>query len=314
MLTAPIRILLQTTLPTLEDDWSIWRFSLLKEYLDSLQDEMGKPLCQVIARDRKPDADGDDPILSTLDRADFDELWLFALDVGDGLSRKDCAGITRFHRQGGGILTTRDHQDMGLSMCALEGIGEFHYFNTKQNDPDPNRRKADDTFTATISFPNYHSGKNGDYQAIQPIEPIHELLVNPDSPTKTIQYFPAHPHEGGVGVAPDHPSARAIALGTSKVSGCPFNLIVAGERTQDAHGNTLGRVIAQSTFHHFVDYNWDIDKGCPSFVTEAPGDGYRQEPEKLDDIKAYVKNLALWLVPKPSASETKVVAATAASL
>ncbi|MBD2465880.1 hypothetical protein H6G89_33375 [Oscillatoria sp. FACHB-1407] len=310
-MTRPIRILLQTTLPTVEEDWSIWRFSLLQGYLESLQDEQGNPLCQITARDRQPDADGNDPILSNLDRSQFDELWLFALDVGDGLSVGDCAGIIRFHRQGGGILTTRDHQDMGISMCALEAIGAFHYFNTRQNDPDVDRCRADDTFTPTISFPNYHSGSNGDYQVIQPVEPLHELLVNPDSPTGAIQYFPAHPHEGGVGVAPDHPSARVIALGTSKVSGCTFNLIVANDSTQDAQGNTLGRVVAQSTFHHFVDYNWDIDKGCPSFVEEPAGDGYKREPEKLNDIKAYVKNLALWLAPKPIDSETKVAATTA---
>lgn len=308
MTTQPIRILLQTTLLTVEDDWSIWRFSLLKDYLDSLKDETGAPLCQVTACDRQPDANGDDPILSNLDRTDFDELWLFALDVGDGLSLKDCAGIIRFHQQGGGILTTRDHQDMGISMCALEILGSFHYFNTRQNDPDPRRCQADDTFTTTISFPNYHSGKNGDYQVIQPIEPVHELLLNPNSPTGAIQFFPAHPHEGGIGVSSANRSARVIAQGTSKVSGCPFNLVVAGDRTQDDQGNLLGRVVAQSTFHHFVDYNWDVAKGCPSFVEEPAGDGYKQEPDKLDDIKTYVKNLALWLAPEPLAGGTKVAA------
>jgi hypothetical protein len=29
----PLRILLQTTIPTIEDDWSIARFSLLQDYL-----------------------------------------------------------------------------------------------------------------------------------------------------------------------------------------------------------------------------------------------------------------------------------------
>src|SRR5437899_8803200 len=28
-------------------------------------------------------------------------------------------------------------------------------------------------------------------------------------------------------------------------------------------GNTLGRGIAEASFHHFVDYNWDTDKGAP---------------------------------------------------
>ena len=37
-------------------------------------------------------------VLSTIDRSDFDELWLFAVDVGDGLTPEDCAAISRFRR------------------------------------------------------------------------------------------------------------------------------------------------------------------------------------------------------------------------
>ena len=53
--------------------------------------------------------------------------------------------------------------------------------------------------------------------------------------------------------------------------------------------------MAQSTFHHFCDYNWDPSCGCPSFVTEAPGEGIANEPQALKDIHIYVGNLALWL-------------------
>ena len=297
-MTKPIRILLQTTLlPTEEDDWIIRRFSFLHNYLASLSNQDGNPLYQVTSRDREPDKEGNDPILSTLDRSKVDELWLFALDVGGGLSSKDCAGILHFYQQGGGILTTRDHQDMGISMSELPQIGAFHYFHTQQQDPDPDRCCVDDIYTTYISWPNYHSGSNGDYQKINPIEPIHELLQNPDSPTGKIQLFPAHPHEGGVGVPPDSTSARVIATGRSKVSDRPFNLVVAAERTKDEQGNLLGRLVAQSTFHHFVDYNWDIEQGCPGFVEEPPGEGMKKEPQALVDIHRYVSNLAAWLVP-----------------
>jgi hypothetical protein len=54
-------------------------------------------------------------------------------------------------------------------------------------------------------------------------------------------------------------------------------------------------VVAQSTFHHFVDYNSDIDKGCPSFLTEAPGHQIKDNPSSLEDIKTYVRNPGLWL-------------------
>jgi hypothetical protein len=291
----PIRILLQTTIPAVEDDWHIGRFSLLGEHLGGLLDGEGQPLCQVTARDRETDSDGNDEVLSRLDSTDFDELWLFAVDAGDGLTVADCQGITRFRQRGGGILSTRDHQDLGSSLCTLGGVGRAHFFHSKHPDPDETRRARDDQETKDISWPNYHSGSNGDYQLLAPAGPVHELLLSPSSPSGCIQYFPAHPHEGGVGVPSDERSARVIATGTSRVTRRPFNLVVAFEKEGDAHGNLLGRAVAESSFHHFADYNWDTSMGCPSFLAEPPGDQIRREPERLEDMKTYVRNLALWL-------------------
>src|SRR2546421_9708453 len=159
----PIRILLQTTIPSIEDDWNIGRFSLLRDHLASLKDESGKPRCTVTARNRETDAAGNDVVLSALDTADFDELWLFAVDAGDGLSVTDCQGITRFRQRGGGIFATRDHQDLGSSLCTLGGVGRAHFFHSRHPDPDESRHVRDDQDTKTISWPNYHSGSNGDY-------------------------------------------------------------------------------------------------------------------------------------------------------
>lgn len=292
----PIRILLQTTIPAIEDDWNINRFSLMRDHLASITDEEGRTLCEVTARNRESEMDGNDEVLSRLETTDFDELWLFAVDTGDGLSVADCQGITRFRQRGGGILATRDHQDLGSSLCTLGGVGRAHFFHSRQQDPEDSRNARDDQDNATISWPNYHSGSNGDYQKITPVQPVHELLRRkPDSTSATIEYFPAHPHEGGVGVPEGASEARVLATGVSQVTNRPFNLMVAFERADDRHGNTLGRAVAESSFHHFVDYNWDVEMGCPSFLVEPPGDQIRREPEKLEDIKTYVHNLALWL-------------------
>jgi hypothetical protein len=296
----PIRILLQTTIERAEDDWSVERFSLLREHLESLGDGVGGKLCEVTARDREQDAEGNDPVLSALDRSAFDELWLFAVDKGDGLSGADCAGITRFRQRGGGILATRDHMDLGSSLCTLGGVGRAHFFHTQNPEPDASRQRDDNPPQPGISWPNYHSGSNGDFQEITPAEPVHELLRRDSAPGGVIRRFPAHPHEGAVGVPDGEPHARVIAEGRSKVTGRPFNLVVAFERATDEHGNRTGRAVAESSFHHFVDYNLDTSKGAPTFVTERPGEGYRREPEALEDIKAYVRNLALWLAPESS--------------
>jgi hypothetical protein len=286
-----MRILLQTTLPAnLLDDWTIDRFSLLQAYLTGLVDANGKNTHEVTGRDRHLDLHGNDPVLSNLSRSQFDQLWLFALDTGDGLSRADAEGINRFHADGGGILATRDHQDMGICMTVLERIGRFHYFHSQQVDPDGDRCCNDDCETISISYPNYHSGANGDYQIITPTEPIHPLLKYDRFSDRLIKFFPSHPHEGGIGISREEKNARVIATGISKITGHSFDLSIAAERI-----GTYGRLVAQSTFHHFVDYNWDISKGCPSFVTERSGNGMASEPQALADIHTYVKNLAEWL-------------------
>lgn len=290
-----IHILLQTTIPEAEDDWNIDRFSLLRNHLASFKDENGDAIYQLTARNREGDAEGNDVVLSMLDTSYFDELWLFAVDTGNGLSAADCQGITRFRQRGGGILATRDHQDLGSSLCNLGGLGRAHFFHTKHQDPDKSRNVRDDQNTQEISWPNYHSGRNGDYQRVTPVEPIHDLLRNPDNASGVIEYFPAHPHEGSVGVPAGEDHARVIAAGVSQVTARQFSLIVAFERTLDQHGNSLGRGVAESSFHHFVDYNWDTAKGCPSFVLESPGEQIKRDPARLHDVKAYVSNLARWL-------------------
>jgi hypothetical protein len=280
-----VRVLLQTTIATRPDDWHIGRFSLLRDHVASLRNRSGAPLYEVIAHDRS--ADGDDPVLSTIDQSNIDELRLFAVDPGNGLTANDCAAIGRFRRRGGGLLVARDHEDLGSSVCMLRGIGAAHHFHTK-NPEIPERCQVDDTGAPNISWPNYHSGDNGDVQEIVVAGALHPVLRRVDG--SAIRHFPAHPHEGAVS-APPHERARVIATGRSTVTGHAFNLIVAFER--GASGD--GRALAHASFHHFADYNWDPSRGCPSFVTDPVGDDLQREPARLSDIKTYVANAARWL-------------------
>jgi hypothetical protein len=288
-----IKVLLQTTIPTTADDWSIARFSVLADRLRAERDNGGQLLFDVTVRDREP-LGAPDSVISTLDRSDFDEVWLFAVDVGDGLTVEDCEAISNFRRSGRGLMVTRDHMDLGSSICTIDGVGAAHHFHTKNIDPTA-RLERDDPYTLNISWPNFHSGANGDYQRIQIREPLHPVLSNPASPTGAIRFFPSHPHEGAVS-APSNQHARVIASGRSQATGVSFNLAVAFE----AHGSH-GRAIAQSTFHHFADYNWDTRSGAPSFVTEPPGNAILRETGALADTHRYVRNLGLWLGGKDPA-------------
>jgi hypothetical protein len=279
------RILLQTTIANVPDDWNVGRFSLLAEELRSAGHE-------VTARDREDGSE--DPVLCALDSQGFDQLWLIAVDVGDGLGPGEASGITRFREGGGGMLTARDHQDLGSCLQCLGSIAALNHFHTQNPEPDAQR---DDQDNLDISWPNYHSGANGDYQQVFGDEPVHELLRTSVSPSGRIDWFPAHPHEGAVVPPPEFSFARSVVYGRSSVTGRRFNLAVAvdGERTVD--GRLMGRVLAESTFHHFADLNWDVDLGSPSFVTEPHGREIKDDPSRLIIFKEYVHNIARWLCP-----------------
>ena len=279
-------ILLQTTIPYAEDDWNVGRFSMLR-------DELERAGFHVIARDREADADGDDPMLCGLPDSDIDQLWLMGVDTGDGLSDRDVAAILAFRERGGAILTARDHADLGASIRNLGSLGIVNHFNHFNPGSDI---VADDRDNPDIAPPNFHSGANGDYQRIDVVEPVHDVLRSDRAPNGVIAYFPAHPHEGAVDVPQSEAHGRVIARGKSSQTGRPFNIAVVLDGEPCSQGNGCkGRAIAQSTFHHFADMNWDSSKGAPSFVHDKPGHEMRDDPSRLDIFKDYVRNCARWL-------------------
>ena len=96
--------------------------------------------------------------------------------------------------------------------------------------------------------------------------------------------------------APSGYHARVIASGLSKVTARPFNIAVAFEAYEGS-----GRAIAESSLHHFADYNWDPRAGAPSFVDEPPGSAILLDPDAMTDTHRYVRNVALWLGTRPLA-------------
>jgi hypothetical protein len=84
-----------------------------------------------------------------------------------------------------------------------------------------------------------------------------------------------------------------IATGKSLSSGQRFNIAVAFERSA-----TAGPAIAESTFHHFADYNWDARRGSPDFVTEKPVYTLPDAALPMASVHRYVRNVGLWLADR----------------
>lgn len=284
----PVRILLKTTLGDAEDDWCTGRFSLLARHLASLAGPDGRKLYEVVSADRRETADGDDADLADLARGRYDQLWLIAADVTGALTAADVANVQAFRANGGGVFVTRDHQDLGACLSKLGALGATQHFHAVNPEPDEAHCRRDDPDTLSIDWPNYHSGANGDLQSVEAVEPLHPIMRRASG--EPIARLPAHPHEGAVG-APDalNGSARLIARGRSQATGAAFGLCVAVEEPG------LGRAVSDSSFHHVADFNWDPRRGCPSFVTEPAGDEVLRDPHALDDVHAYVANIAAWL-------------------
>jgi hypothetical protein len=276
------RILLQTTIPARSDDWDVNRFSLLATELRAAGHE-------VLARNRSDEA-GDDPVLAHLDDLDVDQLWLLAVDVGDGLTAAEADAVIRFREGGGGVLSARDHHRLGSCLLRLGSLGLVNRFHDESIDPE---NMNDDRGTPEISWPNFHSGANGDYQPVFITEPAHELMCTTRTISGRIEWFPAHPHEGLV--TPEGPFATVVAQGRSRATGRRFNLAVALDGETAPNGRSMGRAVAESTFHHFADYNWDLSRGAPSFVSETPGNEISSDSAPLTVFKDYVRNLATWL-------------------
>lgn len=167
------RILLQTTIPFVEDDWHIGRFAMLAEHLERFE---GGRRFSVTGRDRTPDATGHDPVLRDLSRHHFDQVWVFGVDGGGdtGLAPPEVEGLRRFHLAGGGLMLSRDHHDMG---CALRHVAEVGPRNAgTQSHP---RRTPPGTAMTTTTRPS--AGRTTTRDRMAPIRPCGRLPTIPFS-------------------------------------------------------------------------------------------------------------------------------------
>jgi hypothetical protein len=275
------------------------------------------------------DRDGQDPTasipgakkLTDLDIVDdYDEIWLFGFNSTPNLTPDELMRLDEFMSapKYGGVLVTGDHADIGKGITGqIKRAGKMrrypapdltppHYNTTVVEGPDANSiyqldDQADDV-PQPIRFKRYTLGGSRFLRFSRP----HPVLCSPDGP---IDVFPDHLHEGEamapVPIAGDtewptkagHQEApEVIAWGTIKdPSATKHGQEIGLVSAYDGHNVDVGRILADSTWHHWLDVNLT---GLSANV--APYAGFDATPAgqaALKKIDAYFLNCGVWLAP-----------------
>jgi hypothetical protein len=265
----------------------------------------------------------------------YDVVLLLSVNRESGPKLTDESGaldaVIKFMQAGGGVFATGDHEDLGAGMCMdIPRVRAMRHWRATDTPSasgtdrlTTNLPGSDDVYQfedQSDAFPqrlyvNYRTDAGG-------VGSAHPLLQVPgSSPSRAIEVFPDHPHEGEcvvpsnlttklpdnvtdewptqVGGGGGRVSPEAVALtmshgnaipSHSKVAVVPRSFIaICAYNGQLAN---VGRVVTDATWHHFVNVNLVGDLPVP-----PPG---RQglTGRNLDDVKQYYKNIVTWLMPK----------------
>lgn len=241
---------------------------------------------------------------------DFDEIWYFGADTEQELLQEEKDLLTRFMQapKFGGVFVTGDHGPLGqLIGEAIPRAGAMRRWDIPPFGPNRNSSLVEGpdnntTFTAQdeaddipqlihyLRFPlNAPAGV--------PLQP-HPVLSGPDGP---IDVLPDHEHEGQA-IAPEVNDANAatwpknqdgthqeqpvvIAFGDIKdpqLQSRRFGVISA----YNGHTVDVGRIIADSSWHHWLDSNLSGFEPTPAGQAA------------LRKIEAYFLNCGAWLAPR----------------
>ncbi len=166
--------------------------------------------------------------------------------------------------------------------------------------------------------PKIYSRRNGLFRYTYP----HPLLCGPNG---MIRVMPDHPHEGecvtpadvdqdldiggplgreypeatstGPRPLPEVISTSTVLSGTTSGGKDPTqSQSFGGIAAYDGHRAGIGRVVTDATWHHFVNINLVGDNNAPAGSVKSFGYlASAQGQAHLEQIKAYYRNLAVWL-------------------
>lgn len=249
----------------------------------------------------------------------YDEIWFFGIRETPNLSSEEVKLLDKFMAapKFGGVLVTGDHENLGRGIAGqITRAGQMRQY------PAP-KRISPEWNTTLEEGPDLNSTYNEDEQSddrpqtirykrypLRYLSPFqrryrpHPVLCGPDGP---INVFPDHQHEGealapipaagdpqwptknGYQEAPEVIAWGRIKEPTATKYGQEIGLV----STYNGHNVDVGRIIADSTWHHWFDINL-------TGLNIPPYTGFDETPAgqaALKKIDAYFLNCGVWLAP-----------------
>jgi hypothetical protein len=255
----------------------------------------------------------------------YDQVWFFGFDSGAALSPAEITLMDQFMAapKFGGVLTTGDHLSLGQALCGqITRVGQMRQYPAPTN--------VAPTWNTTLERRPPHAGEPADppgtgqpynfndqsddlpqtirykrYSVDRFHARPHPVLCGPDGP---IDILPDHEHEGealepvvagdprwptkaGLQEAPEVIAWGKVKDPSATKHGKEIGVISA----YNGHMVDVGRVVADSTWHHWFDINliglWGSGAPYAGFAATAAGQA------ALKKIDAYYLNCGVWLSP-----------------
>lgn len=260
--------------------------------------------------------------------SDFDQLWMFAFNAGGSISPSERNKIEAFMDGGGGVFATGDHGNIGNAMCGnIKRVKDMRYWNDfpsggidsevsmggkRRNDT--NQPEAGSSISTQFDNQSDATPQTIAVRTFAAGMPHPLLSIKPSiRPSRIIDIMPDHPHEGeckpetsfaanGINV-PTQVIATSFVRGGSTTNGTN-----PGKDPTDPHcfpsiavwdgwKANVGRVVVDSTWHHFVNINLDGSGSGGSIGTPNDISGTQSGLTTSDwyAICQYYMNISTWM-------------------
>lgn len=262
----------------------------------------------------------------------YDEIWFFGISSTPNLTAAEVTLLDQFMAapKSGGVLVTGDHADLGKGITGqITRAGQMRKYpappssspgwnTTLQDGPDAGATFDFDDQSDDLPQPIRWTRFPVPSLAIFPrrYRP-HPVLCGPKGP---IDVFPDHQHEGEA-LAPV-PAAGdlkwptkngyqerpvVIAWGTIKdPAATKHGQEIGLASAYNGHNVDVGRILADSTWHHWFDINITGVDAPPS--PYAGFDATAAGQAALKKIDAYFLNCGVWLAPPDRQAEMRAAA------